>query len=43
MAKKKRRFEWTTRPDGKRERWEFRSDISRYNKKRRSTEISALA
>ena len=28
MSKKKRRFEWTTRPDGKKERWEFRSDIS---------------
>ena len=28
MAKPKKRFEWTKRPDGKRERWELKSEIS---------------
>ena len=27
MAKPKKRFEWTKRPDGKRERWELKSEI----------------
>ena len=28
MAKPKKRFEWTKRPDGKRERWELKSEIA---------------
>ena len=28
MAKPKKRFEWAKRPDGKRERWELKSEIA---------------